>query len=195
MARDLPLVAAPQPDRPADGDFRGGHGLLPEGPEELGGVASYAAARARAVTTEPASPAEAARAERDDLRPAIAALLERLAARTEPALDACLRRSREEWDQADSLSVIDADVEDDIAALRRRLADSTEPAASAARRAIALEGLLVVDASVALVRLFERRLASLLRLRLRSATPDLLPDGRPFLDLGHALHEVAEAWR
>jgi len=129
------------------------------------------------------------------LRPAIAALLERLAARTEPALDACLRRSREEWDQADSLSVIDADVEDDIAALRRRLADSTEPAAAAARRAIALEGLLVVDASVALVRLFERRLASLLRLRLRSATPDLLPDGRPFLDLGHALHEVAEAWR
>jgi hypothetical protein len=138
---------------------------------------------------------EPARTERDDLRPAIAALLGRLADRTEPALIACLRRSRDEWDQADSLSVIDADVEDDIARLRRRLAGSTEPAASAGRRAIALEGLLVVDASVALVRLFERRLASLLRLRLRSATPDLLPDGRPFLDLGQALHEVAEAWR
>ena len=102
---------------------------------------------------------------------------------------------REEWDQADSLSVLDAVIEDEIAALRRRLARSTEPTTAAPRRAIALEGLLVVDASIALVRLFERRLASLLRLRLRSATPDVLPDGRPFLDLGNALHEVAEAWR
>ena len=75
------------------------------------------------------------------------------------------------------------------------LAGVAEGVASGARRAIALEGLLAVDASVALVRLFERRLASLLRLRLRSATPDLLPEGRPFLDLGRALHEVAGAWR
>jgi hypothetical protein len=35
----------------------------------------------------------------------------------------------------------------------------------------------------------------LLRLRMRSNTPELLPDGRPFLDLGRALREVAEAWR
>lgn len=175
--------------------------LAPEATDDLGGVASFAASCARAVAAEPASPAELAlsaepaRAERDDLRPAIGALLGRLAARAEPALVACLRRSREEWDQADSLSVIDTDVEDELAALRRRLAGIAGSAASAARRAIALEGLLVVDASVALVRLFERRLASLLRLRLRSATPDVLPEGRPFLDLGQALHEVAEAWR
>ena len=192
MARDLPLATAPEP-------------LPLGGADELSGiavgVASFAADRARALATEPALatppalPAEPARAERDDLRPMIAALLERLAARTEPALIACLRRSREEWDQADSLCVIDADLADEIAALRRRLAGAAERVASAARRAIALEGLLVVDAAVALVRLFERRLASLLRLRLRSATPDLLPDGRPFLDLGQALREVAEAWR
>jgi hypothetical protein len=125
----------------------------------------------------------------------IASLLERLAARTEPALVACLLRSREEWDQADAFSVIDADLAGEIAALRRRLATGAGPASSGARRAIALEGLLVVDAAVALVRLFERRLASLLRLRLRSATPEVLPDGRPFLDLGRALQEVAEAWR
>jgi hypothetical protein len=166
-----------------------------------GGVTSLAADTARALATEPASatepalPAEPMRVERDDLRPAIAALLEQLATRTEPALIACLRRSREEWDQADSLTVIDADLADEIAGLRRRLAGVAEGVASGARRAIALEGLLAVDASVALVRLFERRLASLLRLRLRSATPDLLPEGRPFLDLGRALHEVAGAWR
>jgi hypothetical protein len=108
---------------------------------------------------------------------------------------ACLRRSREKWDQADSLSVIDDDLADEISALRRRLAERAQPGSPAARRAIALEGLVVLDASVALVRLFERRLAPLLRLRLRSTTPDVLPDGRPFLDLGRALHEVAEAWR
>ena len=175
--------------------------LPPKAADDLSGVASFAADRARALATlptsatEPALPAEPARVERDDLRPAIAALLERLAARTEPALIACMRRSREEWDQADSLTVIDADLADEIAALRRRLAGGAEGVASRARRAIALEGLLAVDASVALVRLFERRLASLLRLRLRSATPDLLPEGRPFLDLGRALHEVAGAWR
>ncbi len=178
-AQDLPLATAPEP-------------LPPEDADEPGGIASYAVTRARALT---AAAAEPGRPERDDLRPAIAALLQHLAARTEPALVACLERSRGKWDQADSLSVIEADLADEIAALRRRLAEGAGPDASAARRAIALEGLLAVDASVALVRLFERRLASLLRLRLRSPTPDLLPDGRPFLDLGHALHEVAEAWR
>ncbi|HVV49429.1 MAG TPA: hypothetical protein VHO06_07215 [Polyangia bacterium] len=166
--------------------------VSPDRADDDRGVASYAAACARDDAGGDAAPARTAR---DELRPAIAALLERLAARAEPALAACLRRSREEWDQADSLSVIDGGLADEIAALRRRLAEGAAPAAPAARRAIALEGILVVDASVALVRLFERRLAPLLRLRLRSATPDVLPDGRPFLDLGRALHEVAEAWR
>jgi hypothetical protein len=142
-----------------------------------------------------AAPAESGRVARDDLRPAIAAVLERLASRTEPALVACIRRSREEWDQADSLSIIDADLAEELAALRRRLAHSAQPASPAGRRAIALEGLVILDAAVALVRLFERRLAPLLRLRLRSATPDVLPSGRPFLDLAEALHEVAEAWQ
>lgn len=63
------------------------------------------------------------------------------------------------------------------------------------RAAVALEGLLVLDTAVSLVRLFESRLASLLRLRRRSATPELLPEGRPFLDLAGALRELAEVWR
>ncbi len=164
---------------------------FPDGADQPGGRASDAVASAPAVAAPSGEPD---RPGRDDLRPAVAALLERLAARTGPALIDCLQRSREQWDQADSLSVIDAEVADDVAALRRRLV-AEAGAASPARRAIALEGLLVVDAAVALLRLFERRLASLLRLRLRSGTPDLLPAGRPFLDLGNALQEVAEAWR
>jgi hypothetical protein len=106
-----------------------------------------------------------------------------------------VKRATEAWDQADAFKVIDSDLEGEIAATRRRLATAAAPGAAAARRAIALEGLLAVDASVALVRVFERRLAALLRLRLRSTTPELLPNGRPFLDLGRALQEVAEAWR
>ncbi len=106
-----------------------------------------------------------------------------------------MHRAREAWDQADSLAVIDHALESDIAVLRRRLAAAAGPKTTLARRAVALEGLLAIDAAVALVRLFERRLAALLRLRLRSVTPELLPEGRPFLDLGRALHEAAEAWR
>ncbi len=155
-------------------------------------MTAYAAELARAADAEPPL---SEREDRDGTRPAIAAVIERLAARTEPALAACIRRSREEWDQADSLSVIDGELADEVSALRRRLTQRAQPGWPVARRAVALEGLLVLDAAVALVRLFERRLAPLLRLRLRSATPDLLPEGRPFLDLGQALHEVAEAWR
>lgn len=176
--RDLPFVTTPE-------------GRSRRRADEFGRVTSYAAELARGAVAEPA---ERGRLASDDLRAAIAAALERLASRTEPALVACLRRAREKWDQADSLSIIEADLADEIAALRRRLAQGAQ-AGSPARRAIALEGLVALDASVALVTLFERRLAPLLRLRLRSATPDVLPDGRPFLDLGEALHEVAEAWR
>lgn len=131
----------------------------------------------------------------EGLRPAISDLLGRMAHRAEHALAASLKRATEAWDQADAFSVIDGELEGQIASTRRRLAAAAAPSAPAARRAVALEGLLAVDLSVALVRVFERRLAALLRLRLRSTTPDLLPEGRPFLDLGRALHEVAEAWR
>ena len=104
-------------------------------------------------------------------------LLGRMAHRAEHALAASLKRATEAWDQADAFSVIDGGLEAQIAATRRRLAAAAAPSATAARRAVALEGLLAVDLSVALVRVFERRLAALLRLRLRSTTPDLLARG------------------
>jgi hypothetical protein len=163
---------------------------------EARGVASFAEALACATArTEGDVVLPPPRAKADDLRPVIASLLARVARRVEPALTAVLERASAAWDQADAFSVIDDDVEVEIVATRRRLTASAGVDAPAATRAIALEGLLAVDASIALVRLFERRLAALLRLRLRSATPELLPEGRPFLDLGRALREVAEAWR
>ncbi len=163
---------------------------------EARGVASFAEALACAMAqTEGNVVLPPPRANADELRPAIASLLARVARRVEPALTAVLERASAAWDQADAFSVIDDDVEVAIAETRRHLTASAGGDAPASTRAIALEGLLAVDASIALVRLFERRLAALLRLRLRSATPELLPAGRPFLDLGRALREVAEAWR
>jgi hypothetical protein len=54
--------------------------------------------------------------------------------------------------------------------------------------------LLTIDAVVDLVRLVERRLATLVRLRLRSRTPELVVDDRPFLDVPAALAEIARRW-
>jgi hypothetical protein len=177
-ARDLPLLVT-TPDALADDAVE---------------VTAYVAALAR-TAAEPTPVADHPPQRPDELRPAVAVLLARLARRAEPELAAAMQRAHEAWDQADSLSVIDHELESDIAGLRRRLVAAAGPTTTAARRAIALEGLLALDAAVALVRLFERRLAALLRLRLRSATPELLPEGRPFLDLGRALQEAAEAWR
>jgi hypothetical protein len=182
---------------------------VPEPAAATQGAAAWAEALARAAhvedatqgtspmisTTPSTTPSATTPTPHDDLRPAISSLLARIARRAEPELLSSLTQATAAWDQADAFAVIDDDLEAEIAATRRRLAAGAAPAAPPARRAIALEGLLAVDAAVALVRLFERRLAALLRLRLRAPTPDLLPAGRPFLDLSRALGEVAEAWR
>jgi hypothetical protein len=158
-------------------------------------VTAWAAQAARAGERPDAGAAPARGAGGDDLRRSIGVVLAKLAARVDEALAAGLARAAQAWDQADSVSMIDTELDWEIAAARRRLAAAAHPSETAQRRAVAVEGLLVVDAAVGLTRLCERRLASLLRLRLRSATPELLPAGRPFLDLGGALREVAEAWR
>ena len=168
----------------------------PEPPsDEAGRATAYAEAFAR--STSDGLPAEGPPGAqgRDELRPAVAALLTRMANRAEPELATAMQRARAAWDQAGTFSVIDVELELEATALRRRLVGAAQPGSPAPRRAVALEGLLAIDLAIALVRLFERRLAALLRLRLRSATPELLPEGRPFLDLGRALHEAAEAWR
>ena len=128
------------------------------------------------------------------VRARIADALGGLAARVEPALNEVLRRARRAWDQADALAVLDDPLRAELAGLRRWLARLAAPGRDAVA-ASALEGLLALDAAVALIRLFERRLAALLRLQLRSGEPELLPRGRPFLDLAGALREAERAWR
>ena len=60
--------------------------------------------------------------------------------------------------------------------------------------AVALEGLIALEAACGLTALTEGRLSALIRLRVRTREDDLLPEGRPFLDLGAALAEAATAW-
>lgn len=184
-ARALPVASIPEE-------------IVP-GSSGVPGVSSWAAALLRAEACPPAelapelAPAVTARA--GDLRRDVASLLARLARRVDEGLATALTRAGKAWEQVDALSMLDPQMEVDVGVTRRRLAAAGDVAAPPAERAVALEGLLAVDAAVALARLFERRMASLLRLRLRSPSRELLPLGRPFLDLGAALHEAAEAWR
>jgi hypothetical protein len=90
------------------------------------------------------------------------------------------------------VSIVDEKLLARAASLKARwqeVAASGEPGCEAA----ALEATLAVDASLGLVSLMERRLATLIRLQLGGGGT-LLPDGRPFLDVSSALSELARGW-
>jgi hypothetical protein len=150
----------------------------------------------------------ATRAEVARLRALVAGCLRMLAARVEATLGPALARARQSWDRVDDLVILDAPLVAALARARQQLeaALGPEPAgggpagvdATAAGRnrpvvAAALEGLLALEAAEGLTTLCERRLSSLIRLRAR-IDEDLLPGGRPFLDLGAALAEAAQRW-
>jgi hypothetical protein len=142
----------------------------------------------------PSSAPAATRAPRDPaaLRAEVGAFLRDLAARTEPALHDALARAQNAWDQADAVSVVDDEMTARATTLKAdwwTLAASGQPGA----RAAAVEGLLAIEAGLGLVALVERRLATLIRLHTAGGG-DLLPGGRPFLDVAAALHEAARGW-
>jgi hypothetical protein len=134
------------------------------------------------VSTEPAR-----------LRALVAQALLSLAHRLDEVLPPALLRARQAWDKVDDLAIVDEDLAATLAATRRTLVAGTI-AASAPERAVAFEGLVALDAARGLTGLAERGLASLIRLRVRASNDELLPDGRPFIDLGAALAEAARAW-
>jgi hypothetical protein len=147
---------------------------------------------------KPAPPADEAPASADPagLRAAVAATLNALAWRIEETLPGALAAAPTAWDRVDNLlSFFDPPLTAHLAQVRRRLelaAASRE--APPAVRAVAIEGLLALEAACGLARLCEQRLSSLIRLRVRSGIDELLPAGRPFLDLAPALKEAARAW-
>jgi hypothetical protein len=128
------------------------------------------------------------------LRGQVGGCLEGLAQRAEKALRTALARARQNWEQVDSMVIVDPPMAGALGDARRRLqAAASREGAHPAVAAVALEGLLVMEAATGLTSLAERRLSSLIRLRVRQSE-DLLPEGRPFLDLSRALAEAAHAW-
>lgn len=123
-------------------------------------------------------------------------LLRDLADRSEPALTNALVHATQAWDQADALTLMDDGLRERASTLMRKwrvVANARSGCVETQARARAVEALLVLETAVALLELLERRLAALIRLRL-GAGGDLLPQGRPFLDIPAALCQVARGW-
>jgi hypothetical protein len=128
-----------------------------------------------------------------ELRTRAAAWLTALAAAVETSLPPALTRATQAWDQADAFAVLDGALRDEALALRHA-GEALATSEDAATGATGVETRLLVDAAVGLVVLVERRFAAILRLRLRSGTPELVVDGRPFLDVAAALFEAGRRW-
>lgn len=128
------------------------------------------------------------------LRSRTGALLAALAQRVEEAVPVALHLAQTAWDQVDAFAMLDDELRGETAALSLG-ADGLAASEDGVERAAGVEARLAIDAAVGLVALVERRFAALVRLRLRSETPDLLVDGRPFVDVAAALAEASRRWR
>lgn len=137
---------------------------------------------------EPEAPAPAAAV----LRRAVGILLSTLAARIEETLPAALERATRAWDQVDALVVLDRRLRRQARALLAGAA-ALRASEDARSRALGFEAALTIESALGLCELAERRMATLVRLRLEQQA-ELLPAGRPFLDLGAALAEAAREW-
>jgi hypothetical protein len=156
---------------------------LPAGSAELGLPRATVNDRGEATALPP-----------ETLRTRGAALLRALAEKVATALPAAIANTQQAWDQADAFALLDPELRTFAADLRRAAAagvDAEDPLAQTA----ALETRLMIDSAIGLVTLIERRFAALMRLRLRSETPELLVDGEPFIDVASALSEAARRWR
>jgi hypothetical protein len=127
------------------------------------------------------------------LRALVAACLKALARRIDEHLVPAIETARRAWESADSLVIVDHVLAASFSETRRALHRAANTAGPAVR-AVAIEGILAVDAASGLAGLAERRLSSLIRLRLQGPESDLLPQGRPFIDLGRAIAEAAREW-
>ena len=127
------------------------------------------------------------------LRGRFGRFLGELAKHLDPALTEALRHAAVAWDAFDEVSVLNPSLRDDAAAMAAAAA-ALERADDPARRALGLEIRIGLGAALGLVDLCERRLATLVRLRVQSGDSSLLPGGRPFLDVAAALAEAARSF-
>ena len=133
------------------------------------------------------------------LRRSVAGCLTAMEQQVEGHLTAALTTASHAWDGVDSALAISSHtpLAEQLRQARRQLEEAAARSASGLARAVATEGLVALELAAELLRLFERRLSSLIRLRVLSGQggrEGLLPDGRPFLDLAAALRDAARAW-
>lgn len=126
------------------------------------------------------------------LRALVADGLLAMSKRAEQTLAPALARARQAWDKVDSHVILEPALVATLSVTRRTL-QQTADGDGGALGAVAVEGLIALEAAEGLCALAERRLSSLIRLRLQD-TEELLPADRPFLDLGAALAEAARTW-
>jgi hypothetical protein len=143
---------------------------------------------------ETTGPDAAARAEIARLRGMVAVTLAALARTIDRHLGPAIEGARRAWEKIDDLAMVDSVLAANVSETRRALYRAATTPACRAVGAVATEGLLALDAACGLTGLAERRLSSFIRLRAGSADPTLLPEGRPFLDIGRAIAEVAREW-
>jgi hypothetical protein len=126
------------------------------------------------------------------LRRRTAALFRTLAKQVDEELMRALSAGQTRWDQVDALALIPSHVRLTRTALETdwHAAGAVDPVLHAA----STEALATIATAMDLLQLVERRLATFVRLRLKQDDPRLMPDGRPFLDIGRALLDTAEAY-
>jgi len=120
----------------------------------------------------------------------LAAWLDGVAAALEARLPAALAAAERAWDQADRLRLLDAE----LLAEREALQLGPPRDASAAAQAEAQLVAMAIGVATGWLELFERRLATLLRLRTRQGQP-ILDGDRPFLDPAPGLRKLAQHLR
>lgn len=127
------------------------------------------------------------------LRRQLGRFLDELAQRLDPALRGALAHAAVAWDAFDEVSILDAELRAEASYILSAAA-ALERESDAVRRAVGLEVRLALESALGLIVLVERRLATLVRLRVQSAERSLLPGDRPFLDVAAALAEAARGW-
>src|SRR5687767_3293241 len=156
----------------------------PSDPSELPDPGEPSGVRAPQGQGQVDDDAAEARREMTRLRALVAAGLQALARRAEQTVGPALAGARQAWDKVDHHTIVDPALAATLAGTQRTLqlaASGQGPVA-----AVAIEGLLALEAAGGLCALVERRLSSLIRLRVQQSD-ELMPGGRPFLDLGPAL--------
>ena len=116
-----------------------------------------------------------------------------MASLIESRLPEALRSAPWAWENTGSMALLNEEALEMLMQARQDLRHAVlhgEPAVVA----LATEGLWALRISFSVISLLQTRLPSLIRLRTRMEDQDLMPDGRPFLDLAPALSELGRRW-